>query len=372
MTSITIICAMFFEIPSGIISDKFGRKNMLILGSALDILGIFILLIVPFYFIDNFIIIITIEIFRVLGRALASGNFQVLIFQMYHLIEKDDNKFKEFSTKYFSIGSVLSASTGFLSTLLFGINPAIPLILDTMIKIIKFCSFFLIPNFLNFDSESKSHKLSFSFSLIKNKNILNIIFVLLSFSFIFVVSRATFSLYQPIMTELNIPLSYYGYLVFFINIALFLIYQNKKEKISNLSNIKAIKIVCLVLIVQIPIIFVENIKTLMFKYLCVFFFFSSMQTIRIISEGLSDYYINECLKDIPNKSFFFSIYHTIISLLFAVSFQFLGVAESIFNNFSLVYIIFCGIICIILFFLQNAKNRIENTETNQKQIQNNF
>ena len=47
ITSATVILAMFFEIPSGIISDKFGRKKMLIIGNIIDILGVVILLLIP-------------------------------------------------------------------------------------------------------------------------------------------------------------------------------------------------------------------------------------------------------------------------------------------------------------------------------------
>lgn len=359
ITSATVILAMFFEIPSGIISDKFGRKKMLIIGNIIDILGVVILLLIPLIIEKKlFFYVLGIELIRVFGRSLASGNFEVLIYQLAQLEEKDNNsdvEFKEISAKSFSIGSIIAAIASFMSTILYNLNPITPIVIDTIFKLVKLFTYFNIPSLLNKEHNNDNNNLK-----IKPTNkfeVINAIIVIIIFALIFSVSRATFSLYQPIMEELKIPLSYYGGLVFTINIVLFFIYHSNKKEVSILKNDKAIIIVCVVLFFQIPIIFTKSIDTMILKFLCIFIFFSIMQIIRLISEGLSNYFINESLKNIENKTFFFSIYHTIVSLMLVISFQFMGLLEFYIKDFAITYILYCILILIFILFFYYIKRR---------------
>lgn len=365
ITSLTVILSMIFEIPSGLISDKFGRKTMLILGNIIDILGIGILIFSPFIPTEKrFSLILIIELIRVFGRALASGNFEILIYQLALSSNNNDVEFKTILTKSFTIGSILAAIAGFTSTLLYNLNPIIPITVDLFFKIIKFFTFWSLPNFLNKSENNNNNNL-----LTKNKTtnleIINAIFIIIIFSLIFSVSRATFSLYQPIMEELNLPLSFYGILVFLVNVILFFINSIKLKEISTLKKEKIIFIVCIILLLQIPIIFIKKIKISLIKLFCIFIFFSLMQIIRLVSEGLSSYFINECIKNIENKTLFFSIYHTIISFVLVLSFQFLGIVESFNKNFTLTYILYCSLILIFILlfysigrYFSNAKKKI--------------
>ncbi|WP_218962925.1 hypothetical protein, partial [Bacillus sp. AFS051223] len=59
-----------------------------------------------------------------------------------------------------------------------------------------------------------------------------LLFLLFSLALLFCISRGTFSLYQPVMTSLGIPLYYYGLLIMIVNLSIFVLLRVLKKKVS--------------------------------------------------------------------------------------------------------------------------------------------
>ena len=236
------------------------------------------------------------------------------------------------------------------------------MLVDTLIKIIKLISYFFLEDRFKYKS-LKINEYKEKFFLNKNlrkivdKDYSNIIKTIFIFSLIFVISRVTFSLYQPIFQEAGISLKYYGITIFFLNFSLFLITFSKKEFLSKLSEKKSIKIIVTILMAQILIYFINFSINLIFRYFLIFIMLTGMQIIRIIAEGLSKYFINQSLEKIDNKSFFFSLYYTVISILFSISFQSLGIIQDNLKSFINAYIVICLFFSILVYILFLFKNK---------------
>lgn len=79
-----LLISLLVQIPTGYLSDKFDRKLMLVLGNGAEIVCLITLLFLPSLIKGSlFIPVLIIEIIRTGMLALASGNFEVLIFNMF-------------------------------------------------------------------------------------------------------------------------------------------------------------------------------------------------------------------------------------------------------------------------------------------------
>ncbi len=366
LISITVFVSMLCEVPSGFISDKLGRKKMLILGSSIDIVGVLLLLLLPKVFNSYLYGIYFLEILRVIGRSIASGNFEILIYEMYQKSGENENSFKKDIATFFGVGVFLSSLFSFGSVILYEISIVLPILIDTAIKFFKVITYFFLNDSIIKTGKKILYKSKFnSLKNILKKESLKIFGVIIIFSLIFVISRVTFSLYQPIMQEAGINLKNYGITVFLLNIVLCIFTIFKKEKISKLSKKTSIIWVILILFFQIFLFFSKLINNYSIKYLYIVVFFILMQIIRIIAEGLSIFFLNQSIEKIENKSLFFSIYHSITSFIFVISLQIMGILNYKLNNFMLTYIgvcVFFGICILSLFLISENKSRSLNYE----------
>ncbi|WP_143468414.1 MFS transporter, partial [Lactococcus cremoris] len=346
-----LLFSLLVQIPTGYLSDKFNRKLMLIIGNGAEIICLLVLLFLPYLIKGSlFLPVLFIEILRTGMLALSSGNFEVLIFDMFKQELKPERDFMEKSASYFSIGAIIAAVSGFFSTVLFSYLVILPLILDILIKIIKLLLTFFIPS-----EERTSHK------RIEDKNNKNrekvnrlnykLLFLLLSLAILFCISRATFSLYQPVMTSLDIPLYYYGVLIMIVNLAIFVFLRILKNRVSLFRLSKLLIISLGVLVFQGVLISERFISGNFFHFFIIAIVFSSMQTIRLFSEGLSSYFINTAIRDRKDKTTIFSLYSTIAQLLLSASFFLMGIVQKGTENYLMTYLYMSAIFALIIIVL---------------------
>ncbi|MHC5837228.1 hypothetical protein ACYT4N_07690 [Lactococcus lactis] len=79
--------------------------------------------------------------------------------------------------------------------------------------------------------------------------------------------------------------------------------------------------------------------------------FSSMQIIRLFSEGLSSYFINTAIKDRDDKTTIFSLYSTMAQLLLSASFFLMGVVQGGVDNYLMTYLYISAIFVLIIMAL---------------------
>lgn len=241
-----LLISLLVQIPTGYLSDKFDRKLMLVLGNGAEIVCLITLLFLPSLIKGSlFIPVLIIEIIRTGMLALASGNFEVLIFNMFKREGKTEKDFMEKSASYFSIGAIIAAISGFVSTVLFSYLVILPLILDLSIKIIKLLSAIFMC------SEARHKEMTKIKMKVKSLNH-KLLFLLFSLALLFCISRGTFSLYQPVMTSLGIPLYYYGLLIMIVNLSIFVLLRVLKKKVSlfKLSTLLLVSFVVLTFVTR--------------------------------------------------------------------------------------------------------------------------
>ena len=147
LTSINIFILLFYlvsfitEIPAGVLSDTFGRRNIDILGSSLRGLGLFVL------FLSNGGItsLIFAAIFTSLGSSL--GGMTAWLIDSIQAINKDYN-FEKFFSNNAVIFTSISMIFTFLGARIFAsINLALPILLSAiMLFVSSFVTFFLVKN----------------------------------------------------------------------------------------------------------------------------------------------------------------------------------------------------------------------------------
>ena len=109
--SITMIAIAIFEFPTGIIADKIGRKNTVIIGCVCSLIYAMILAIT-----NSYLGLIVVAIFEGLERAFFSGNNEAFIYDTL----KEQGKENEFKT-YIGKTQSMYYMAGILSTILGGI-----------------------------------------------------------------------------------------------------------------------------------------------------------------------------------------------------------------------------------------------------------
>ena len=178
-----------------------------------------------------------------------------------------------------------------------------------------------------------------------------LLFLLFSLALLFCISRGTFSLYQPVMTSLGIPLYYYGLLIMIVNLSIFVLLRVLKKKVSLFKLSTLLLVSFAVLTFQGVLVIEHFIPGNLFRFLIVAIIFSSMQIIRLFSEGLSSYFINTSIKDRNDKTTVFSLYSTIAQLLLSASFFLMGVVQGGVNNYLMTYLYISAIFGLIIIAL---------------------
>lgn len=337
IVSVCLLISMAFQLPTGYLSDRYGRKKMLLFSSSMNFLLKVILLFLPLAISRNlFYYVLLIESMGAMCSSLSSGNFEVLIFDKFKESNKDEYLFVEKSAKYFSVGSIIAAVSGFISTIFFEIWIALPLICDLSIQLIKIVSVL----FLNERRESTTTKKYINIQKITEiKGSSLLILTLLLFACLFTISRGTFPLYQPLMASMGVPLSYYGFLIMIINLSVFILSRHIKRIVNEFSLNSILIYSLLVIFSQIILVLNIYLDSIVFKFIVISIAFSIMQLIRLFSEGMSSYFINKSIEETPNKTLIFSIYSMGYQILLSLLFFVMGVLEKFNFTYLSIYLI---------------------------------
>lgn len=209
LQSVAAITVFIFEIPSGYIADRIGRKNSLIISSIIQLAGVIILFSSPNYF-----MLILSHICVGLSWAFVSGADSALIYDTLLFLKREkDYKKVEGKAKFFGeIAIILSAIVGSL-IVIFGIKQTV---LFTMISyaLLVFVAFSLTDPPKKIEEKHTIYiEVDQLFNIVKkslsNKKLLG----LFLYSFIILaVSNTIFIIYQPYFRATTVPLVYFGYI----------------------------------------------------------------------------------------------------------------------------------------------------------------
>ena len=237
LDGLIFVLLALFEIPSGYIADKFGRKKVLLISQFFLIISMIILIVMPSFtgaLISGFMLS--------LFSALSSGNSSALIFELF---SKNNciNELEKTYAKSYSISIISSIIFTTISSITFQYNMTIPIILDILFLLISLIlNLFLLKDDLDYNPVHKNVK-SIGFD---KAELLNVTPIFIITALWFVITRVSFSYYQPIFETFNIE-KYYG-----ITFALFTVFCSLSSyiysKIANKFSYKSTMILISILL----------------------------------------------------------------------------------------------------------------------------
>ncbi|MEC9489141.1 MAG: MFS transporter [Halanaerobium sp.] len=215
LQSIASICVVLFEVPTGAVADRLGRKHSLILGALLWAVSLAI------YIIGNsFFVFALAEMLFSLGATLKSGADTALIYDSLQMVERE-GEFQEIEGQARSLSLYAQAVGSIIAGFVYEVNIYLPLIISIgfMIVTILITLTFAEPAAQEthlargrkyFDQIKESGRYIFKHEKIKAVIIFSMVF--------FVFYRMGFWLFQPYMESVQIPVRYFGVIFFIFNL----------------------------------------------------------------------------------------------------------------------------------------------------------
>lgn len=197
--SLLFVLMAISEIPSGLISDYFGRKKMLVLSQISISIGMVVLLTVPSY--EGAIVVAFIYGFF---GALQSGNAESILYETFENY-KNIKQFEYIKAKIGGYAFIISIAYSLSSGYLADYKLALPVILDLVV-----CVALLLATIILL-KEPKDYSRGKRKALPEKKEISNVINVIIIASILFSCTRVMFSFYQPILLAIKIPVFFLGY-----------------------------------------------------------------------------------------------------------------------------------------------------------------
>jgi len=305
LQSIYAISIVLLEVPTGVIADKWGRKQSMILGALFLILGTII-----YGLGHNFLQFILAEVVWGLGGCFFSGADSAFVYDSLKQIKKEDT-FKKVLGNAKSWGYLAAGVAGIIG----GFVATYSLRLNWFLSTLGMIFLFLVVLSYNEPKHfEKVHKKSYwkhtkeSFKeAFNNKNIL---FLLLFYALIMTVAKISLWFYQPYMAASGINIAYFG--IIWASFTLFAILGSKSshnvEKYLGASNSLWL------------MIFLSTLSLIFMSYFFVIFgifFIYFQQYLRGFNGPVLNDYTNKQLSS-ENRATLLSIQSLAGNLLFAI------------------------------------------------------
>ncbi len=207
--SVTALVQIAFEIPTGLIADKWGHKNALVLGSALTTISV-----LPYIFFPGFAGALIASVIFFLGGSFTSGTVQAFIHETLLALGRED-KYAQIMGKAQSYGLLGNIVLVSLVPLTYQINNKLPFIIGF---ICLFISCLIASSFTNPPQRESVRKEGRTFfkefrEILQQTSWHKILIVFLIFG---IISSGfdQVSIYREIVFKtINIPIQYFGFLL---------------------------------------------------------------------------------------------------------------------------------------------------------------
>lgn len=351
LQSISAISVFFFEVPTGAVADKLGRKYSILIGAFLWALGLLLYVVGK-----NFLVFALSEITFSLGSAFKSGADSALIYDSLKMLKREkeyqkvEGKARSYSLYAQAIGSILSS-------FLYEKNINLPLIVSIIFMIVTIVAAL---KFKEPEVEGKVGRYGINYyKQIKEsgKYILNhdklkaIVFFSMIF---FIFYRTGFWYFQPYMEGVNIPVRYFGVLFFIFNITAAFI-SKRSSYIMERTKPKTLTFMAFLMIASFLILGTVRVWGGVFAILL-------QQAARGLYRPVTTKYLN---KHIPSdkRSTILSFQSLCTNLAVALAFPFMGILKDSTDIFT-THLILTGAMIFLTFIsikYMNGKLGVEKT-----------
>lgn len=219
ISSVSAIGTVIFEVPTGIMADRMGRKYSLMLNSIFWAITCLIYAIS-----NNFYVFLIGEIFFSLGAAFGSGADSALLYDALKSDQRQD-EYQKIEGRAMSFVFYSQAVGAVLAGYLYKVDNRLPFVVSLFFVLISvvFAYKFIEAPIPSSSEKSGGHNMksylkqfNAGFDVIKsNPKLLSTVITIAVLSICF---RGSFPMYQPYMKAVDIDVVYFGWLFFIFNI----------------------------------------------------------------------------------------------------------------------------------------------------------
>ena len=215
LQSISAIAVVLFEVPTGAVADKIGRRESILLGALLWAISL------GFYVAGtHFSMFILAEVTFSLGAAFKSGADNALIYDSLRIMGKE-KEFQSIEGKARSLALYAQAVGSIIAGFVYEVNTNLPFLISVFFMVV---TIIIALRFKEPPIEGKVGKYGINYIeqikesgkfIMSHEKIKAIIIFTMMF---FIFYRTAFFYYQPYMEAVKIPVRYFGILFFIFNI----------------------------------------------------------------------------------------------------------------------------------------------------------
>ncbi len=344
LQSIAAVAVVVFEVPTGAVADKIGRKFSMVLGSVLWGLSLLIYILG-----NNFYVFAIAEIIFSLGFTFKSGADTALIYDSLKTLkrEKEFQKIEGYarSLTFYAqgIGSIVA---GFA----YEVNIFLPMIISIGFMIVTAC---ISMGFEEPPIEGKEGKFGVNYIeqikesgkyILGHEKIKAIILYSMVF---FIFYRTGFWYFQPYMESVNIPVKYFGIIFFLFNIVAAQT-SNRCYKIMEFTKPKTLTLMSSLLISSFILLGTIKVSVGVLAILL-------QQVARGLYRPVTRKYMN---KHIPSdkRATILSFHSLAVNIAVAVTLPFMGLLKDNSNIYT-THIILAGIMIIMTYMTARYMNK---------------
>lgn len=210
--AVSLGCVFLFELPTGIVADKLGYKQSLLLGSLFTTVSL--LVIASGMSIYHFIIA---EVIFAFGAAFISGADSGLVYDTLVNLGREE-EYLDVYGKSRQLVFVAAGIGSVISSMLFTVFETLPIYINTVFVAISFVMVLFIKE--PYRAKQNSHNYREQLRVVR-KHIFRtkqIWAVVLMSSIVFMFYRPSFNLYRPFLKSVEVDVFYYGFIFFGLNV----------------------------------------------------------------------------------------------------------------------------------------------------------
>jgi MFS family permease len=343
LQSISSIAVVVFDVPTGAMADRIGRKKSILVGSALMAISLCIYVIGT-----SFIMFILAEVTFSLGASFKSGADSALIYDSLKMLGRE-NEFQAIEGRARAYSLYAQGLGAILASFVYEINVNLPLLISVgfmvVTMIIALC-FKDAPIEEKDGNRNRNYyvqiKDSIKYTLSHEKLKAIVLFTMVFFVFY----RTAFWFYQPYMQAVKIPIKYFGVLFFIFNLVAGFASTNS-HKIMEKTKPRTLTFMAILMIASFIVLGIVKIWVGVFGILL-------QQVARGIYRPVTTKYLN---KHIPSdkRATILSFQSFAANIAVALVFPLMGVLKDHENIFT-THLILTGTMIILTFFTVKYMN----------------
>jgi MFS family permease len=344
LQSISSIAVVVFDVPTGAIADKIGRKKSILMGAALIAISLCIYVIGR-----SFIMFILAEVTFSLGASFKSGADNALIYDSLKIFGRE-NEFQAIEGRARAFSLYAQGLGAILASFVYEINVNLPLLISagfmiiTMLIALRFKD---APPEVKAQSRNRNYyvqiKDSVKYTLSHEKLKAIVLFTMVFFIFY----RTSFWFYQPYMQAVKIPIKYFGILFFIFNLVAGFASTNS-HKIMERTKPKTLTFMAILMIISFFLLGIVKVWVGVFGILL-------QQVARGIYRPVTTKYLN---KHIPSdkRATILSFQSFAANMAVAIVFPLMGVLKDHEDIFT-THLILAATMLILTFFTVKYMNK---------------